>query len=76
MYQGSFNNQTTKRVRNEDNGTLGSLSNPPVCRQLGDQMFGMVVYFVLRCSVRERSNVRIVPVDQDSYLLFFKYGGQ
>ena len=39
-------------------------------------MFGMVVYFVLRCSICERSDVRIVPIDQDPYLLFFKYWGQ
>ena len=75
MYQGSFHNQTTKRVRDEDNGTLCSLSDAPVRSQLSDQMFGMVVYFVLRCSICERSDIRIVPVDQDPYLLFFQYRG-
>lgn len=37
-------------------------------------MLGMVVYLVLGCPIRERGDVCIVTIDENSDLLFFEYG--
>ena len=73
VYQSSFDDQSTKRVCDENYGSLGGLSNPPICCEFGNEMLGMVVYLVLRCAIGERGDIRIVTVDQNPGLLFFEY---
>ena len=38
-------------MRDKDDGTFGRLTDPSVGCQFGDEMLGMVMYFILRDAV-------------------------
>lgn len=44
-------------------GTFNGLPNAPVGLQRGDQLLGMVVDFVLGCTVGKAGNIGVISVD-------------
>ena len=75
LLQGPVGRQPRSQARHNDLVVIGRTP----CRDTGigvSLLFSMVVDLVFRGAVRERSDIRIVPVCEDSYALFFKGRGE
>lgn len=57
-------------MSDKDDGALGRLPSPPTCRQLGDQMRGIIVYLILSRLIRGPGDVCIVSIDQYAHVFF------
>lgn len=75
--QGPLDHQTSQAMGHPNDGTLGSFA-AAVGDQLGNQMFGVVVYLIFRGAIGEACDIGIVSIDQDASLqaLILEFGGE
>lgn len=76
VYQCALHDESPKRMGHKDNRMLRGVARPSVCRELRNQLFGVIMYLIARDAICERRNVCSVAVDQYACLLFLQNRSQ